>query len=125
MSAPMPPARRSPTEVGVRIAAGGGAPGASALGGQSGIDRNPASRLVWADNLKVLLITLIIALHGALSYSATLKVWTYSPFREVTLHPVTEGVLFVIVTPIGFLTIPLLFLVAPQGLWSAKVCAGL
>ena len=92
---------------------GGGVPPlASALGGQSGIDRNPASRLVWADNLKVLLITLIIALHGVLSYSATLKVWTYSPFREVTLHPVTEGVLFVIVTPIGFLTIPLLFLVA-------------
>jgi hypothetical protein len=55
---------------------------------------------------------LIIAIHGVLSYAGALEVWTYSPFREVPLYPVTEAVLFVVVAPIGFLMIPVLFLVA-------------
>ena len=71
-----------------------------------------AVRRPWIDNLKVLLITLIIAIHGVLSYAGTLEVWTYSEFREVTLSPVTEGVLFVLVAPFGFFMIALLFLVA-------------
>ena len=72
----------------------------------------PASRRVWIDNLKVLLIALIIAMHGVLSYAGTLEVWTYSEFREVTLTPLTEAVLFVLVAPFGFFMIPLFFLVA-------------
>ena len=71
-----------------------------------------AERQPWLDNLKVLLITLIIAIHGVLSYAGTLEVWTYTEFREVTLSPVTEGVLFVLVAPFGFFMIALLFLVA-------------
>jgi hypothetical protein len=71
-----------------------------------------AERQPWLDNLKVLLITLIIAIHGVLSYTGTLEVWTYTEFREVTLSPVTEGVLFVLVAPFGFFMIALLFLVA-------------
>ena len=47
-----------------------------------------------------------------LSYAGTLQVWTYSEFREVTLAPVTEGVLFVVVAPFGFFVIALLFLVS-------------
>lgn len=69
-------------------------------------------RQVWVDNLKVLLITLIIAIHGVLSYAGTVEVWTYTEYREVTLHPATEGVLFILVAPFGFFLIALLFLVA-------------
>jgi hypothetical protein len=76
------------------------------------VDDAPRLRRLWIDNLKLLLIALIIAMHGVLSYAGTLEVWTYSEFREVTLSPVTEGVLLVLVTPFGFLMIPLLFLVA-------------
>ncbi len=78
----------------------------------SEIDRAYAGRLLWVDNLKVLLIALIIAIHGTLSYAGTLEVWTYTEFREVTLSPVTEGILFVPVAPFGFFVIALLFLVA-------------
>lgn len=69
-------------------------------------------RRPWIDNLKVLLITTIIAMHGVLSYAGTVEVWTYTEYREVTLHPVTEGVLFILVAPFGFFMIALLFLVA-------------
>lgn len=74
--------------------------------------RGSTGRRVWIDNLKVLLVTLIIAIHGVLGYAGTLEVWTYTEFREVTLSPVTEGILFVLVAPFGFFMIALLFLVA-------------
>jgi hypothetical protein len=69
-------------------------------------------RQAWIDNLKVLLITAIIAIHGLLSYAGTIEVWTYTEFREVTLHPAVEGALLVLVAPFGFFMIALLFLVA-------------
>ena len=68
---------------GYAIAAGQAAPlatagthGSDGPGRQSRIDRAATGRLVWTDNVKVLLISLIIALHGVLSYAATLEVWT-------------------------------------------------
>ena len=109
MGTRLPPAARASRW---RIGGSAAAHRSDSLAGQTGVDRAATGRLVWADNIKVLLISLIIALHGVLSYAATMQVWTYSPFREVALHPLTEAVLFVIVTPIGFLMIPLLFLVA-------------
>lgn len=66
----------------------------------------------WLGNLKVVLIAMIIALHGVLSYAGLVEVWNYAEFREVTLHPVTEGIVFVVVAPFGFFLITLLFLVA-------------
>ncbi len=74
-----------------------------------GVER---TRRPWLDNLKVLLITAIIAIHGVLSYASTVEVWTYTEFREVTLNPITEAVLIVLVAPFGFFLIALLFLVA-------------
>lgn len=70
------------------------------------------TRRPWIDNLKVLLITAIIAIHAVLSYAGTVEVWTYTEFREVTLHPITEAALIVVVAPFGFFMIALLFLVA-------------
>ena len=71
-----------------------------------------SSRLPYLDNLKVVLITAIIAFHGVLGYASTVEVWTYTEMREVSLHPATEAVLFVLVSPFGLFLIPLLFLVA-------------
>ena len=68
-------------------------------------------RWTYLDNLKVLLIAAIIAMHAVLSYS-TVEVWTYTAMREVTLNPVVEAVLFVAVIPFGLFLIALLFLVA-------------
>jgi Acyltransferase family len=70
------------------------------------------ARQVYLDNLKVLLIAAIIALHAILGYAATIDVWPYASVREVTLWPPVEAVLFVVVGPFAFFMIALLFLVA-------------
>ena len=69
-------------------------------------------RLLHLDNLKVVLIALIIALHAVLGYVGILEAWTYSAMRETTLHPVVEMLLLVVLSPFGFFLMALLFLVA-------------
>ena len=71
----------------------------------------------YVDNLKILLIAAIIAIHGILSYAGMLDVWWYTEVREVSLSAVTQGLLFLVVGPFALFMIPLLFLVA--GLLSA------
>lgn len=78
-----------------------------------------AQRTVWAsdrttylDNLKVLLIGVIIAIHAVLGYVGSDQYWTYADVQEVTLHPVTEVVLAVVTVPFALFMIALLFLVA-------------
>ncbi|MEV0283568.1 MULTISPECIES: acyltransferase [unclassified Kribbella] len=70
-----------------------------------------STRRPYLDNLKVALITAIIVIHAVLGYS-TLEAWTYTELREVTLAPVTEIVLLVLLSPFAFFLIALLFLVA-------------
>lgn len=70
------------------------------------------ARLLYLDNLKVVLIGLIIAMHAALGYVGLVNAWTYSGSREATLDPVVEMVLLVALSPFGFFLIALLFLVA-------------
>jgi hypothetical protein len=70
-----------------------------------------APRLRHVDNLKVVLIAAIIALHGIAGYS-TLDVWTYGVVREATLTPAAEIAVIMLVGPFGFFLIALLFLVA-------------
>jgi hypothetical protein len=81
------------------------------------VDRSAAehwatTRLAYLDNLKVVLIAAIIAMHGILGYAGFVEAWTYSGMREVTLSPVVEIVLFVLVSPFGLFLMALLFLVA-------------
>jgi fucose 4-O-acetylase-like acetyltransferase len=71
-----------------------------------------AARLAYLDNLKVVLIAAVIALHAVLGYAGIVEVWTYSELREATLSPLVELPLFVLVSPFGFFLIALLFLVA-------------
>jgi fucose 4-O-acetylase-like acetyltransferase len=70
-----------------------------------------SSRQIYVDNLKVLLIAAIISGHGLAGYGA-LELWSYADVREVTLSPVTEGLLFSLLAPFGLFMIPVLFLVA-------------
>lgn len=70
------------------------------------------ARLLHLDNLKVVLIALIIALHAVAGYIGLVEAWTYSGVRETTLHPVVEMLLLVVLSPFGLFLIALLFLVA-------------
>ncbi|MXM64696.1 acyltransferase family protein [Streptomyces sp. HUCO-GS316] len=67
---------------------------------------------MFLDNLKVIMIAAIIAVHAVLSYTDSMDLWPYDSVREVTLSPVTETTLLIVVGPFGFMMIPLLFLVA-------------
>jgi hypothetical protein len=69
-------------------------------------------RLPYLDNIKVILIAAIIAMHAVLGYAGSLEVWSYGGVREVTLSPAVEVVLLVAITPFGLFVIALLFLVA-------------
>lgn len=79
---------------------------------RSGLETWASERLPYLDNLKVVLIAAIIAVHAVLGYASTVEVWTYTELREVTLAPATEIVLLVLVSPFAFFLIALLFLVA-------------
>ncbi len=70
-----------------------------------------ADRVRYLDDLKVLLIAAIIAIHGVASYSS-LDIWTYGVVREATLAPLTELAFVLVVGPFGLFLIALLFLVA-------------
>ena len=71
-----------------------------------------STRRPYLDNLKVVLITAIIAFHAILGYASTVEVWTYTALREVTLASATQVVVLVLVSPFGLFMIALLFLVA-------------
>jgi len=68
-------------------------------------------RIPYLDNLKILLIAVIIAIHGVLGYTDT-GWWSYGDAREVTLTTASTVILMMVAGPFGLLVIPLLFLVA-------------
>jgi hypothetical protein len=70
-----------------------------------------SQRQLYLDNLKVLLIGMIIVGHAVVSY-ADLDWWSYGEVREVTLSLVTEVVLLVVAGPFSIIMIPVLFLIA-------------
>jgi len=72
----------------------------------------PASRHLYLDNLKVVLIAAIIAMHAIAGYAGAIEVWTYAGVRETTLAPAVELALVVLALPFGLFLIALLFLVA-------------
>lgn len=68
-------------------------------------------RLLYLDNLKVLLVAAAIAGHAVAGYS-DLDFWPYAEMHEVVLAEPTQVVLLAVVAPATLLLIPLLFLVA-------------
>ena len=71
-----------------------------------------AGRKLYLDNLKVILIAAIIAIHGVLGYVGMDQWWAYADVQEVTLAEVTEIILIVAGLPFGLFLIALLFLVS-------------
>ncbi len=88
-----------------------GVPGQVPPAGRVSAEQWARQRQRYLDNLKVLLIALIIAGHAIVGYSG-LDWWSYGEVREVTLSPVTEVVLLVLAGPFALVLIPVLFLVA-------------
>jgi hypothetical protein len=93
------------------MGARGSARGAAPEGHGSKVEQWAAKRQLYVDNLKVILIAVVIAGHAVLGYSE-LDSWSYADVREVTLLPVAAYVLLVVAAPFALLVIPLLFLVA-------------
>jgi hypothetical protein len=77
-----------------------------------GIEAWASTRRPYLDNLKIVLIAAIIAIHAVLGYASLVEVWTYAEFREVTLSAATQLPLFLLLSPLGFILMALLFLVA-------------
>lgn len=71
-----------------------------------------SDRKTYLDNLKVILIGTIIAIHGVLGYVGSDQWWSYADVQETTLQPATEVVLAVVTVPFGLFMIALLFLVS-------------
>ena len=86
-------------------------PAATRVDHPAAVERWASTRLVYVDNLKVVLIAAIIAGHAIGSYTS-MELWTYADVREITLSPVTEAVLLAVVMPFALFMIPLLFLIA-------------
>ena len=59
----------------------------------------PASRHMYLDNLKVVLIAAIIAMHAIAGYAGAMEVWTYAGVRETTLAPAVELAIVVLALP--------------------------
>lgn len=78
-------------------------------GGQP--DRAASSRLVYLDNLKVVVVALVIVWHGTASYAAQ-DWWSYAAVREVELSDVGLGVVLAVMGPFELVLMPLLFLSA-------------
>lgn len=64
---------------------------ASSLGRGSAAERWADTRLLFVDNVKVILIAAIIVGHAVVGYGE-MDWWAYSEQREVTLSPITQGV---------------------------------
>ena len=76
------------------------------------VEGRTTSRHLYLDNLKVIVIAAIIAIHGVLGYAGATEAWSYTSVREVTLSAVTEALLVIVIGPFGMFVIALLFLVA-------------
>ncbi len=69
-------------------------------------------RLAYLDNLKVLLVAVIIAAHGLAGYSGFEGAWPYQPHREVRLSAVSDDVLGMLVLPSMVFVMGLFFLIS-------------
>ena len=93
------------------VRARGSAPGSAPAGRDSEVEQWAAKRQLYVDNLKIILIAVVIAGHAVLGYSE-FDWWSYADVREVTLLPAVAYVLLALAAPFGLLVIPLLFLVS-------------
>jgi Acyltransferase family len=77
-----------------------------------GADRRVRERLAYLDNLKLLLVAVIIAGHGALAYGDLESAWPYQDVQEVQLAGVSNVALSVVVIPAALFAMGLFFLIS-------------
>ena len=69
-------------------------------------------RLAYLDNLKLLLVAVIIAGHGALAYGDLESAWPYQDIQEVQLAEVANVMLSAVVIPAAMFAMGLFFLIS-------------
>jgi hypothetical protein len=75
------------------------------------LKRRP-ERVAYLDNLKLLLVAVIIAGHGALAYGDLENAWPYQDVREVHLAGVSNITLAMVVIPAALFAMGLFFLIS-------------
>jgi Acyltransferase family len=76
-----------------------------------GLERR-RERVAYLDNLKLLLVAVIIAGHGALAYGDLENAWPYQDVREVHLARVSNVTLALVVIPAALFAMGLFFLIS-------------
>jgi hypothetical protein len=71
-----------------------------------------AGRMPALDNLKVVLISTVIVIHGVMGYAAFFDGWPYAEVQEVHLPDAVVIAVFALFAPLGLFMMALLFLVA-------------
>ena len=83
--------------------------------------RGPRERVAYLDNLKLLLVAMIIAGHGALAYGDLENAWPYQDVQEVQLAGVSNITLAMVVIPAAMFAMGLFFLISglvtPGSVW--------
>lgn len=69
-------------------------------------------RVAYLDNLKLLLVAVIIAGHGALAYGSLENAWPYQDIQEVQLSGVSDVTLAMVVIPAALFAMGLFFLIS-------------
>jgi fucose 4-O-acetylase-like acetyltransferase len=69
-------------------------------------------RVAYLDNLKLLLVAVIIAGHGALAYGDLENAWPYQDVQEVHLAGVSNVTLAIVVIPAAMFAMGLFFLIS-------------
>lgn len=81
-------------------------------GAPPGGTRAGRPRVAYLDNLKLLLVAVIIAGHGAVAYGTLESAWPYQDIQEVQLGAASDLVLLMLVIPAALFAMGLFFLVA-------------
>jgi hypothetical protein len=76
------------------------------------VSKPPRERVAYLDNLKLLLVAVIIAGHGALAYGDLESAWPYQDVQEVQLAGVTNVTLAMVVIPAALFAMGLFFLIS-------------
>jgi hypothetical protein len=74
--------------------------------------RPPSERVAYLDNLKLLLVAVIIAGHGALAYGSLENAWPYQDVQEVQLGAASDLALSLMVIPAALFAMGLFFLIS-------------
>jgi len=76
------------------------------------VPRPGGERVAYLDNLKLLMVAVIIAGHGTLAYGSLESAWPYQDVQEVQLGKVSDLALSIVVIPAALFVMGLFFLIS-------------